>query len=177
MSWYISDPEIASIDENGVLTAIKEGLTFTQILAKLKYSIAHTQIYAAVDTLEYLQKGGRIGKIAATAGTILNIKPLLTFDDSTNELTTVAKLRGNKQVISKSIALLKERCAAELAESKPYVLLLAHGNAQERIREAEAQLLAEFPAPQAIYRSTLGAALAVHLGEGLLYMGLQFLES
>ena len=157
--------------------AINEGLTFAQILAKLNYSIAHTQIYAAVDTLEYLQKGGRISKLAATAGSILNIKPLLTFDDTTNELTAVAKLRGNKQVVSKSIALLKERCAKDLAENKPYVLLFVHSNASERIAEAEAQLLAEFPAPQAIYRCNISAALAVHLGEGLLYMGLQFLES
>lgn len=52
----------------------------------LETAKARMQIYVAVDTLEYLQKGGRISRTAAAIGTVMNIKPVLKFDIGPNGL-------------------------------------------------------------------------------------------
>ena len=65
--------------------------------------------FFSVDTLEYLQKGGRIGRVPATAGTLLQIKPLLTFAPD-GQLTSVAKVRGRNQVIDRLVGLTVKAC-------------------------------------------------------------------
>ena len=67
-----------------------------------------TSLYFLVDTLEYLQKGGRIGKAAAVAGYLLNIKPILSIDPE-GEVTSVDKVRGSKRAIDRIIGLLQRR--------------------------------------------------------------------
>ena len=86
--------------------------------------IAGSFPFFSVDTLEYLQKGGRIGKVTATAGMLLQIKPILTFAED-GQLTSVAKVRGRHQVIDKLVELTVKACGSY----KRYNLAVANGGA------------------------------------------------
>ncbi|MNI93406.1 Fatty acid-binding protein [compost metagenome] len=59
-----------------------------------------------MDTLEYLQKGGRIGKASAILGTLLNIKPILSIDQE-GIIYAVEKVRGRKKAVARMIELFK----------------------------------------------------------------------
>ena len=81
--------------------------------------IENTTAFFSVDTLEYLQKGGRIGKVTATAGALLQIKPVLSFAED-GQLTSVAKVRGRKQVMQKLMELTAQ--CAEGHQRSPMVV-------------------------------------------------------
>ena len=66
------------------------------------------RLYFLVDSLEYLQKGGRIGKAAALFGSILSIKPILTLDED-GGVTAIDKVRGTKKAMERFIELFRER--------------------------------------------------------------------
>ena len=76
------------------LKLLNEGLEAKQIAEKLEEVKSRIVIVALVDTLEYLKKGGRISKTVAFAGTILNIKPVLSVVDG--EINMLGKARGSK---------------------------------------------------------------------------------
>ena len=85
---------------SGILTqlALKlldEGLTAEEIAQRLEEEKKKIVIVALVDTLEYLKKGGRISKTVALAGSVLNIKPVLSVVDG--EIHLLGKARGSKQ--------------------------------------------------------------------------------
>ena len=72
--------------------------------------VDNTFPFFSVDTLEYLRRGGRIGRITALAGTMLSIKPIITFSED-GQLQSIAKVRGRKQVQDKIVEL---RCRTRL---------------------------------------------------------------
>ena len=150
---------------------VKQGMRFEQLVEKVPNLIKNTKVFFSIDTLEYLQKGGRIGKVTALAGTVLQIKPILSFDDE-GEIYTAAKVRGRKMVSSKLIKLVQE-CESK---NRPYNLMVADGGAPEEREKLEEQLIALFPNYQFCYRAKIGAALSVYLGSGLLGAGIQFLD-
>lgn len=83
-----------------VLQAIemqKAGLSLDDVVAKLDALKPTGKIFFTVDSLEHLQKGGRIGKAASLAGSILNIKPILSISDG--EIIPVGRVRGQKKSI------------------------------------------------------------------------------
>lgn len=72
-----------------------EGKSGKEIAEEIEKAKDKVCIVARVDTLEYLQKGGRLGKFAAVAGTVLNVKPVLGNDNG--EIKVLGKARGVKQ--------------------------------------------------------------------------------
>ena len=76
------------------LKLMNEGLEAKQIAEKLEEVKSRIVIVALVDTLEYLKKGGRVSKTVAFAGTLLNIKPVLSVADG--EINMLGKARGSK---------------------------------------------------------------------------------
>lgn len=77
------------------LRLVDEGYSAADIAAALEAARDRVKLMAVVDTLEYLQRGGRLSKTAALAGGILSIKPIITLEDG--EIKVLAKGRGNKQ--------------------------------------------------------------------------------
>ena len=77
------------------LRFIDEGLSPEEIVSKIEEEKKNIVLIALVDTLEYLKKGGRISKTVAFAGTVLNIKPVLSIVDG--EILMLGKARGSKQ--------------------------------------------------------------------------------
>ena len=76
------------------LRLLDEGLDAAQIAHRLEQEKNRIVIVALVDTLEYLKKGGRISKAVAFAGSVLNIKPVLSVTDG--EINMLGKARGSK---------------------------------------------------------------------------------
>lgn len=103
---YVVDSHSVAI-ASGILAEYALGLVDEGKSAKEIFDILLTErdnvcLYAALDTLEYLQKGGRISKTAAIAGGVLNIKPVISVKDG--EILTLGKARGtrgaNKMLVS-----------------------------------------------------------------------------
>ena len=118
--------------------------------------IAGTHPFFSVDTLEYLQKGGRIGKVTATAGMLLQIKPLLTFAED-GQLTSVAKVRGRNQVVDKLVDLTVKACGGH----KRYNLAVANGGAPEGMELVRRKLTAALPDYDHIWEGEIDGTLSV----------------
>jgi DegV family protein with EDD domain len=86
-----------------------KGKTVDAIMKRLNEMRDRTSFYCILDTLEYLRKGGRIGTVKAVLGTLLNIKPILTFINGTP--TDIDKTRGLMQAQMKLINLFIDRSA------------------------------------------------------------------
>lgn len=83
-----------------------EGQAPGDILEAVEKLRQSRKLYFLVDTLEYLQKGGRIGKASAVLGTLLNIKPILSID-AEGIIYAVEKVRGRKKAVARMIELFK----------------------------------------------------------------------
>ena len=74
---------------------VKQGLSAEEIVAKLEVEKHNLVLLAALDTLDYLVRGGRLSKVAGIAGGLLNIKPVITLENG--EIMVAGKARGTKQ--------------------------------------------------------------------------------
>lgn len=136
--------------------------------------IADTKVFFSLDALKYLQRGGRIGKATAIAGTLLQIKPILTFDE-TGVINTAAKVRGRMAVTPRLIELVTALVAAR--PGVRYNLVVCDGDAPAEGAALRAALLKALPSSEQVLHGQLDATLAVHLGPQLLGAGVQFLRS
>jgi DegV family protein with EDD domain len=115
-----------------------------------------------VDTLEFLQRGGRIGKAAAFAGTLLHVKPILSIRDG--EVEPVKRVRGERKVFAELAAALEKETLDEAACR----LAVAHAAAPERAAELEALVRERRPHAELELVVTLGAVIGAHAGPGTL---------
>lgn len=149
---------------------IEEGWSWTELLRAIPVLIRNTHVFFCVDTLEYLQKGGRIGKIAAVAGTLLQIKPIISFTPE-GELLSVAKIRGHKAAMQKMVQL----ATALVPRGVPFNLAVAHGDAPadlKVIREAAQKSLPDY---QNLLEGEIDCTLGAYVGPHLLGIGVQML--
>jgi fatty acid-binding protein DegV len=115
-----------------------------------------------VDALEFLQRGGRIGKAAAFAGTLLQVKPILSIRDG--EVEPVKRVRGERKAFAELAAALENETGNEPA----YRLAVAHAAAPERAAELEALVREQRPQAELELVVTLGAVIGSHAGPGTL---------
>ncbi|MEQ2444567.1 DegV family protein [Pseudoflavonifractor intestinihominis] len=151
---------------------IESGMTWEKLVKeRVPKLIANTFPFFSVDTLEYLAKGGRIGKVTAMAGTVLNIKPLITFAPD-GQLQSVAKVRGRKAVQDKLLELVRKA----LGDHKRYNLGVANGGAPEEMAQLRARMEQEFPNYEHFWEGAIDATLSVYIGSGVLGAGVQVLD-
>ena len=151
---------------------IRSGMDWEELTERrVPRLIAGTYPFFSVDTLEYLQKGGRIGKVTAAAGTLLQIKPIITFAED-GQLQSVAKVRGRNQVIDKLVAMTVERCGSH----KRYNLAVAHGGAPEGMALVRQKLTAALPDYDHIWEGEIDGTLSVYIGDGVLGAAVQVLD-
>jgi len=115
-----------------------------------------------VDTLEFLQRGGRIGKASAFAGTLLQVKPILSIRDG--EVVPVKRVRGER----KAFAELATALEGETRDEPAFRLAVAHAAAPERAAELEALVRERRPRAELELVVTLGAVIGAHAGPGTL---------
>ena len=106
---------------------IDDGLDFTTIVETAKKLRETARIFFYVDTLDYLEKGGRIGKASALLGTVLNVKPVLFLEDG--QLFPCKKIRGEKRAILKVVELIDQYITPEGFDN--YSFALCHGDCPE----------------------------------------------
>ncbi len=113
-----------------------------------------------VDTLEFLAKGGRIGKARAWAGELLNIKPILTIKDG--EVVPIKRVRGAQKAFQEFVSTFE----AGSADGPTLRVGIAHADAPER-EEALRELVARTrPQAEIELATTLGAVVGTHSGPG-----------
>ncbi len=143
----------------------------TLITRRVPFLVEHTFPFFSVDTLEYLYKGGRIGKVTAMAGTMLSIKPIITFATD-GQLQSVAKVRGRRQVQDKIVDLLRQK----FQPGRRYNLGVANGGAPEEMAELSAKVRAAFPDYEHCWEGPMDATLSVYIGDGVIGAGIQYLD-
>ena len=144
-----------------VAKLIKEGKSFEEIVQEIPEIIKRVIGYFTINTLEYLKKGGRIGRLAGTVGELLNLKPIITTDEN-GVYYNVAKVRGRKQSLSKMTELLK----GYLDKSKCEVAVLHAGCEDEAIKYMNS--LKDLPNVESIKIAEISPALGIHGGPGLI---------
>ena len=151
---------------------IQAGLTWRQLVdERAPHLMANTYPFFSVDTLEYLYKGGRIGKVTAMAGTLLSIKPVISFA-SDGQLQSVAKVRGRRQVQDKILELMQAR----FQPGRRYNLGVANGGAPEEMEQFARRVKERFPDYEHCWEGTMDATLSVYIGDGVIGAGIQFLD-
>jgi fatty acid kinase fatty acid binding subunit len=115
-----------------------------------------------VDTLEFLQRGGRIGKAAAFAGGLLHVKPILSIVDG--EVAPVKRVRGER----KAFAELVEAIETETTDEPGWRFAVAHAATPERAAELEAVIRERRPNAELELDVPLGAVIGAHAGPGTL---------
>lgn len=155
-----------------IVEDIQAGMSWqTLVEERVPYLLENTTPYFSVDTLEFLQKGGRIGKVTAVAGTLLNIKPILGFAED-GQLTSVAKVRGSKAIYAKFLELIR----GHLGESKCFNLAVANGGNPEGMAELKTLVTQTFPGYNTLLESKMDATLATYVGKGMLGVAVQVLD-
>ncbi|WP_054957235.1 DegV family protein [Paenibacillus dakarensis] len=137
-----------------------DGLPVNEIVASIEELRSKRQLYFLVDTLEYLQKGGRIGKASAVLGTLLNIKPILSIDDE-GVIYPVEKVRGRKKATARMIELFQR----DLAGITNINVAVGHTADPASVNDFLEQLSAVFTVKETVL-SDIGAVIGTHVGPG-----------
>lgn len=144
-----------------VAKLIKEGKSYEEIVREIPEIRKRVIGYFTINTLEYLKRGGRIGRLAGTVGELLNLKPIITTDED-GVYYNVAKVRGRKQSLSKMTELLK----GYLAKGKCEVAVLHAGCEDEAIKYMNS--LKDLTNVVSIKIVEISPALGIHGGPGLM---------
>jgi DegV family protein with EDD domain len=136
------------------------GRSAQAILDRLKQIIAGAHIYFVVDTLEYLQKGGRLGKAQALLGTALQMKPILALEEG------VIEAKERIRTKSKAVARLRELVMHQTAGCSRVYLGILHAAAPDEAQRLEADLLSQLK-PFEITMGQVGPVIATHTGPGV----------
>lgn len=136
---------------------INSGKDFNYICEQIPKLRENTTLYFAVDTLEYLIKGGRIGKVAGGIGQLLNLKPIITLDED-GVYTTFTKIRGSKQAINKLINLGTEL----LDQCKGKVIIMTGTMHEEVARLKEA--FGNHPNTTFLHTGSITPVVGIHSG-------------
>ena len=149
---------------------VAQDLNINEIEKRLNKSVEDTKIFFCVSTLEYLQKGGRIGLVTAVMGNALGIRPIISCNEE-GVYYTVKKARGRKKVISEALEL-----ALTHGKRHKFNLAIAHGDALEEAREIYEELKGKLPDCKEILFGQISPALVVHTGPGLIGIGIQLVD-
>lgn len=150
----------------------EKGLTAREIRDILEEEAMDATIYIAVDTLEYLKKGGRITTAAATLGTILKIKPVLTIQG--DKLDSFAKARGMKSAFRVMVEAVKADITSRLSHLREQGLLkVGIANTMmdpDKLEEFKEEMKKNFPDMELVY-FPLTMSIGTHVGPGGLGIG------
>lgn len=145
--------------------------TFADLIAQMEKEVSMNTVFFNVATLEYLQKGGRIGLVASILGNALKLNPIISCNQD-GVYHTVAKARGRNKSLDKTVELIRKF----IGDRQKIRLAVAHGDAYEEAVMMKARLEKEFPQIEKMYFGQISPALVVHTGPGLLGFGVQALE-
>lgn len=147
---------------------LKQGKSMNEVLEyieNIKLKINH---WFTVTDLNYLFRGGRVSKTAATVGTLLQIKPIMHVDDD-GRLMPVEKVKGRK----KSLKVLVEKVKENIVNPEKQVVFISHGAALEEA-EGVKKAIIEQCGVKDVWINYVGATVGSHSGPGtiaIFFMG------
>lgn len=165
MEFSIFDSKALSMGTGAIVLEcakmISQGKSFEAIVEELPSMKKRIRVYFIVDTLTYLIKGGRIGKVAGTLGQILKLKPVISINKE-GVYYTHAKVRGRRQSIERLMDAVKE--TLNKGKAKIWVM---HGDALKEGKELYDRI-SKLNNVREIGFSNIGPVLGVHTGSGTL---------
>ncbi|WP_100404518.1 DegV family protein [Bacillus solitudinis] len=137
----------------------EQGKSMEECLARLDDLLVNTKIYFMVDTLEYLQKNGRIGRASALLGSLLKIKPILSLNEE-GVVFPFEKVRGQKKALNRIIEILKEDFGDE-----PIHIGSSHAINEALSNELLVRMKNEFNVKSEVL-TEIGSVIGAHVGPG-----------
>jgi DegV family protein with EDD domain len=142
--------------------AARDGADAKQVAATLVEARRELKMWFAIDTLEFLKRGGRIGAASAWIGSTLKVKPILTVE---NEMTPVERVRTSGRAFERMVDYARQR-----KDSGADAWSAQHINAPDACAQLIERCSEVYGRPPTIV-SEIGPVLAAHTGPGLLGMG------
>ena len=159
----VIDTESATGSGLMVIEALRlsaQGHTSDEIVRRTQELVPRVKVIATLDTLYYLQKGGRVPVLAHLGTSLLQVKPI--FEMYRGEVSTIAKVRTAKRAKSKLVDLLRE----DVGEKRLHAAVL-QGNVPDEAQELEERIASEFNCAE-LYVGTFSPVIGAHTGPGLL---------
>jgi DegV family protein with EDD domain len=135
----------------------EDGRSMKEILAVLEEQIARTHVFAALDTLEFLRRSGRMSFAMSALGTLLKIKPFLKMYDGT---PSAERVRTRSGAMKRLVELLLEFGPYEKAA-------ILHSAAAERARELLEEIRNLLPAGE-VWMEEINPVIGTHIGPGVI---------
>ena len=136
------------------------GTTDEEIDALVERYLGEHGLLFTVDTLEFLARGGRIGRAKAFAGQLMNVKPILSIREG--EVIPVKRVRGNQKALDEFVAELAEATD----DTTTLRIGIAHADAPDRAAALQASVRARRPRAEIEVVTSLGAVVGAHAGPG-----------
>ncbi|WP_338449535.1 DegV family protein [Niallia oryzisoli] len=165
---YSFDSEIACMPQGFyAIEAAKmaaQGSDPQEIMTRLAEMKKTMRAYFMVDDLSHLQRGGRLSSAQALIGGLLQVKPLLHFENKV--IVPFEKIRTRKKAIKRIVELMQE----DVSDGASYQAAIIHANCEEEVLAWKSELEELFPNVE-FQLSYFGAVIGTHLGEGALGLG------
>ena len=142
-----------------VARAVEDGSSLKDAVALAEKAREHTGVYFAVDTLEFLHRGGRIGGAQRFLGTALNLKPVLAIQDGRVE--AVERIRTKSKALERVLELVAEQVQGKT----PIHLATLHASAEEEAKTLLDKASKELNATESIL-TTVSPVVGTHAGPG-----------
>jgi fatty acid kinase fatty acid binding subunit len=138
---------------------LERGTGDDEIDALIRRFRAEARLLFTVDTLEFLRRGGRIGRASAWAGELLHVKPILTIK---REVVPLKRVRGNQKAMREFVSEF-----TSTTEDVPSLRVgIAHAEAPQRAEQLRKMVRGERPQAEVEIVTTLGAVVGTHAGPG-----------
>jgi DegV family protein with EDD domain len=138
---------------------LDRGTTDDEVDALIQRYKQEASLIFTVDTLEFLRRGGRIGRASAWAGQLLHVKPILTIE---REVIPLKRVRGNQKAMQEFV-----NAFTSTTEDVPTLKVgIAHADAPERAEQLRKMVRSERPQAEVEIVTTLGAVVGTHAGPG-----------
>ena len=128
------------------------------VAERLRALVPKARVICVVDTLTYLERGGRIGKARALLGSLLNVKPILQLKDG--EVVPLGRARGRPQALNRLVELLER-------DGRVSQLAIMHGAAPADAEKLRERVASNYPGLD-ILLTEIGAVLGTHTGPGVI---------
>jgi DegV family protein with EDD domain len=149
-----------------VLAAAKAaaaGKSLPEVLEAAKDVQKRVNLILTLDTLKYLAKGGRIGKAAHWAGTMLSIKPILEVPNTTGAIEPLERVRSRPKAVRRLLELMQER----VGQGQRVHVSIDHANVPEEADHLKSQISSLFDCTE-IFINDWAPVAGVHCGPGVI---------
>lgn len=172
----ISDDRLLLVDSRGasmgqgmqtlnLARLLREGKTFDELKLYADAFVKNTRYVFFVDSLKYLQRGGRVSKLTAVIGDLINMKVVLDVH-ADGVIHTEDKVRGTNRAIARTVELFEEQVGHDLYGDKIYV---CHADCIDLASKVEALLVEKYPDMDVVL-NPFAVSIGAHTGPGTVHI-------